>query len=189
MLPSKPPGENRGDVPFLLRFIATGFFAGYIPWASGTFGSLVALLIYAIPGAEHPVIQSLLIVVSFAVGVPAAAHVAAAEGHRLTASAAATKAIFQPRERHHSPDPSIVVVDEMLGMWLALFLLPKTLIAAIVAFVLFRAMDVVKPPPARQAEQFGNGWGIMLDDAVAGVYANLLTRVVLFLLFHFTGVI
>ncbi len=167
---SRPP-----EAPFLARFIATGFYSGYIPWASGTFGSIVGLLIYAIPGVEQPLWLSLLIVLGFAAGVVSAAHVARAEGHRLTKTAAATKAIFQP-EAHATPDPSIVVIDEIVGMWISLLLLPKGFVPALIAFFAFRAFDILKPPPARQLERIPDGWGIMLDDVIAGLYANIVTQ-------------
>ncbi len=176
---SGPPGNGDGsDVSFLTRFIATGFYAGYIPWASGTFGSLIGLGLFLIPGVGDPLPFAFLFVAGFAVGVLTSGKVATVEGHRLTRTAATTKAIFQAGE-HTVPDPSIVVVDEIVGMWAALFLLPKTLPAYLLAFALFRIFDVVKPPPARQVERLGNGWGIMLDDLVAGVFANILTHMVI----------
>jgi phosphatidylglycerophosphatase A len=76
-------------------------------------------------------------------------------------------------ERTLGEDPSVVVIDEVVGMWISLILLPKTIAATVMAFLLFRLFDILKPPPARQSERFRNGWGIMTDDVVAGVYANL----------------
>ncbi len=175
---SKDSSDGGSRLPFLTRFIATGFFSGYIPWASGTFGSLVGLAIYAIPGAENPIILLVLIAAGFAGGVYTSGRVAEAEGHRLSATAAATKSIFQPGA-HAVPDPSIVVIDEIVGMWLSLACMPKSLPAMLIAFFLFRILDILKPPPARQVERFAHGWGIMLDDVVAAVYANILTRVIL----------
>ncbi|MCK7519211.1 MAG: phosphatidylglycerophosphatase A [Ignavibacteriales bacterium] len=64
-------------------------------------------------------------------------------------------------------------------MWVSLFLLPFSWTAWILAFVLFRLMDILKPEPARYLERFQDGWGIMLDDVVAGIYANLGARVLL----------
>lgn len=163
----------------LSRFIATGFYSGHLPWASGTWGSLVGLLIAAIPGAEQTGILLALILVGIVVGVPAAGAVARAEGHKLSKVAAATKATFQPGA-HTSPDPSIVVIDEIVGMWVTLVALPKSLIAYLLAFFAFRIMDIMKPDPARQLERIPNGWGIMLDDVVAGIYANLAAHAILF---------
>ncbi len=82
-------------------------------------------------------------------------------------------------EKQFGDDPSIVVIDEVVGMWISLLFLPKTLLVATLAFLLFRAHDIVKIPPARQLEAVPNGFGIMLDDVVAGIYANISLRMVL----------
>ena len=102
-------------IPFATKLIATGFFSGYIPWASGTFGSLVGVLIYLIPGVERAEILAALIFVGFGAGVFTSAIVARAVGNQLTASAAKTKEIFQGGT-HAVPDPSIVVIDEIVGV-------------------------------------------------------------------------
>lgn len=181
MTASDPPdnGEPVGRLSFLTKLVATGFFSGYIPWASGTFGSLVGVLLYLIPGAQNPPVLLLLILLGFVAGILAGGRVAEVEGHRLSATAAATKAVFQPGD-HSVPDPSIVVIDEIVGMWIALLLNPVTPLAIGTAFVLFRAFDIIKPPPARQLEKIPHGWGIMLDDVVAAVYANILTHIIMF---------
>lgn len=163
---------------FAARCIATFCFLGRIPWASGTFGSLAALMLYAIPGVEQPGILGTLILAAFAAGVPSAAAVARMEGHRLTRSAETAKEMFHGSD-HGTPDPSSVVIDEVVGMWIALLLLPKSFPVAIAAFVLFRFLDIIKPQPARALERLPNGWGIMLDDVVAGLYANLILHVIL----------
>lgn len=171
------PSATGERVPFLVRFLATGFYAGYAPWASGTFGTLVGILIYLLPGAEHPAVLGGIIVLGLFVGVPAAAAVSRAEGNRLTKSAEWTKAKFQP-EHHDVSDPSMVVIDEMVGIWVTLLLLPKSSLIVLCAFIAFRAMDILKPQPARAVERLPNGWGIMLDDVVAGLYANLIVQVI-----------
>jgi phosphatidylglycerophosphatase A len=175
--PEAPEGNR---VPFAVRFIATGFFTGYIPWASGTFGSLAGLLLFLIPGAGTAGVLPVLLVLGFAIGVYTAGRMADAEGNRLSRSAAAAKAMFQPGA-HAQADPSIVVIDEILGMWVSLAGVGTGPAPFITAFMLFRLFDVLKPEPARSVERLPRGWGIMLDDVVAGVYANAGTRVVLFL--------
>jgi phosphatidylglycerophosphatase A len=169
-------------VPFAVRFIATGFYTGYIPWASGTFGSLAGLLLFLIPAAcDAPGAVFIgLIVPGFGLGVYTAGRMAEAEGNTLSRSAAFTKALFQPGT-HEQPDPSIVVIDEIIGMWISLAGIGLRPAAFITAFMLFRIFDVLKPEPARWLERLPGGWGIMLDDVVAGLYANAGTRVVLFL--------
>jgi phosphatidylglycerophosphatase A len=141
----------------LATLIATGLGSGYSPWAPGTAGSLVGLLLF-VPLALAPLVAQLAATVSvFAVGVWAATATARRTGLK---------------------DPGLVVVDEIAGMWVALLLMPFTAEVAVVAFFAFRAMDIVKPYPARDLEHLPEGWGIMADDVMAGVYANLLVRVV-----------
>jgi phosphatidylglycerophosphatase A len=74
-------------------------------------------------------------------------------------------------------DPGMVVVDEIAGMWASLMLLPWSAGTAVAGFLLFRVMDVVKPYPARSLESLPRGWGIMADDLMAGLYANLTLRI------------
>jgi phosphatidylglycerophosphatase A len=156
--PHKP---NRvGQVPFPARFIATGLFSGYSPVAPGTAGSLVGLAFYLIPGFDSPGVLASASVVIFFTGVLAAAQM----------------------ERALGDDPPVVVIDEVVGMWISLLFLPKTVPLACLAFLFFRGFDIVKPPPARWLEQYGNGWGIMLDDVAAAVYANAAVRLMMLLL-------
>ncbi|HUN65579.1 MAG TPA: phosphatidylglycerophosphatase A [Bacteroidota bacterium] len=158
---ASPARQNTPEpVPgWLTRFIATGFFSGYSPVASGTAGSLVGLLIYFIPGASDTRVLLPLTIAVLILGV-------------LTS---------RKMERAYGEDPSIVVIDEIAGMWISLLFIRKSIIAAIAAFFLFRLFDIVKPPPARQAERLGGGVGIMLDDVFAAIYANLLLRAAGFL--------
>jgi phosphatidylglycerophosphatase A len=174
----KPNDREAARVPFLARLIATGFYSGYIPWAPGTWGSIVGIILYAIPGAEQALIPMILL--GFVGGTLAARKVADAEGHRLTRMAELTKSVFQPGT-HDVVDPSIVVVDEIVGMWIALLWLPKEILPVILAFVFFRIFDIVKPEPARMVEKIPYGLGIMLDDAIAGIYANLATHVLYYI--------
>ena len=172
-----PPVEPtpQPPVPIWVRVVATGFFSGYIPWASGTFGSLVGLLLWLIPGVHAPEVLSPLLAAGFFLGVYTSGEVAAREGHVLTRSAAAAKRLFQAGSPAHA-DPSIVVIDEIIGMWIALFGLAPELYTCAIAFIAFRAFDILKPEPARSSEALPGGWGIMLDDVFAGLYANVATR-------------
>jgi phosphatidylglycerophosphatase A len=146
----------RGSTAAML--VATALGAGYSPVAPGTAGSLVGLLLFWPLHALGPGVQlAALAGVSF-LGVWCSTAVAAAVGRK---------------------DPGLVVVDEVAGMWTSLLWVPFTPAAAALAFVAFRVMDVLKPYPARQLEALPGGWGIMCDDLMAGVYANLLTQVLL----------
>jgi len=150
-VPAAPP---RADL--LSTIIATGLGSGFSPIAPGTAGSAVGLLLFW-PLQRLPLYAQVAAVVTmFAVGVVAATRVARGLGLE---------------------DPGLVVVDEVVGMWISLLMLPFTPATAIAGFVLFRIMDVLKPYPARQLESLPGGWGIMCDDVMAGIYANLLLRV------------
>lgn len=136
--------------------VATGFGSGYSPVAPGTAGSAVGLLLFW-PLAGRPPGQVLAATaVLVLLGILAAHHAARGLGQK---------------------DPGLVVVDEVAGQWVSLLLLPFTLGTALAAFFLFRLMDVVKPWPARDLERLPGGLGIVADDLMAGVYANLLLRV------------
>jgi phosphatidylglycerophosphatase A len=139
-------------------FLATGFGSGYSPFAPGTAGSAVGLVLFWPMRLMAFPYQLALLGITFALGVASATVVA---------------------KRLGIEDPGIVVVDEIVGMWISLLLLPFTLFTALAGFVLFRVMDVWKPYPARDLEALPGGWGIMLDDVMAGVYANLVLRVIL----------
>ncbi|MCK4596643.1 phosphatidylglycerophosphatase A, partial [bacterium] len=84
-------------------------------------------------------------------------------------------------ERQLGQDPSQVVVDEMVGFWIALFALPRSLILVAIGFFLFRLFDIWKPFPIRRTERLREGWGIMVDDALAGIYTNVLLQLALIL--------
>ena len=135
--------------------VATGFGAGYSPVAPGTAGSLVGLLLFW-PLVGRPWAQVLTATVLVVmVGTAAGDHVARRLGRK---------------------DPGLVVVDEVAGQWVSLLFLPTGLGITAAAFFLFRLMDVLKPWPARDLERLPGGLGIMADDVMAGIYANLLVR-------------
>jgi phosphatidylglycerophosphatase A len=140
------------------KLVATLGYAGYSPIAPGTAGSAVAMVAYLAglaAGVKWGVLGwSVSIAVVYAVGV-------------YTAGA---------MEREWGHDPGPVVIDEALGYMVTVAGLPVSLTTALVAFFLFRGLDIVKPPPARHSERLPGGWGIMTDDLVAGVYGNLLLR-------------
>jgi len=140
----------------LARLIATWFGCGNAPIGPGTAGSLAALVIAwpLVHYANWPPLWFLLPVVALTGPGIWAAGVTARETQQK--------------------DPQFVVVDEVLGQWLALAgartLNVKSWIAA---FVLFRLFDIWKPPPVRQLEALPGGTGIVADDLMAGVYAAL----------------
>ena len=135
--------------------VATAFGSGYSPIAPGTAGSAVGLLLFWPLHLLPVAAQVAAVVILFFAGVAASTRVARGVGLE---------------------DPGIVVVDEVVGMWTSLLFLPLTPVTAVAGFVLFRILDVFKPYPARQFESLPGGWGIMSDDLMAGIYANLLLR-------------
>ncbi|MDP2209021.1 MAG: phosphatidylglycerophosphatase A [Bacteroidota bacterium] len=152
--------QSSKNIPFTARIIATGLFTGYSPIAPGTAGSALGLTIFFISGVGDTYFFIPLIIITFFIGV-------------LTSSIL---------EKSLGSDPSVVVIDEIVGMWISLLFLPSNLIIMISAFLLFRIFDIVKPFPCRRAEKLKLGWGIMLDDVIAGIYANLLLQIAVLVL-------
>jgi len=137
-------------------FIATCGYLGYVPVAPGTFGSAAGLVVFAaLRWSGSPALELAVIILLFAVGV-------------WSANAA---------ERHFGGvDPAPVILDEVVGMLITLAFLPVNITGAIVGFLLFRLLDVVKPWPANRLEALHGGLGVMADDAMAGVYGNVAMR-------------
>ena len=143
-------------------FLATVAYCGYFPVAPGTVGSGAGLLVYCLVWwTQSRALEVVLIIAIFAAGTWAATHA----------------------ERYFGGiDPGPVVIDEVLGQLVTLAFIPVGWRAALIDFVLFRIYDVIKPYPANRLEKFHGGFGIMSDDAAAGVYANITLRVVMWLL-------
>jgi phosphatidylglycerophosphatase A len=136
--------------------LATTLGVGFIPYAPGTFGSAAGLLLWWLLPSSLPV-QAGAIVIIFLVG-SWSGHVA---------------------ERHFgASDPPPVVIDEVMGMWITLLLNPVGWQGALIGFLLFRLFDVIKPYPADRLERLRGGFGVMADDGMAAVYANMALRAV-----------
>jgi len=141
----------------LVKMFASGFFIGYVPVASGTIASVLAILLYYVPGFEKLIVLGPVLLLSIPVGIKASAVM----------------------EKRYGHDPAEVTIDEITGMWISLLLLPKKLMVIIIAFCLFRLIDVLKPYPIRKIDSLSGGLGIMLDDIVAGLYTNIMIRLLL----------
>jgi phosphatidylglycerophosphatase A len=146
----------------LAVFIATAGYAGYFPIAPGTVGSAVGLLVYALVWwTGSTAVEVVLIAGLFALGVWAGTIA----------------------ERYFGGvDPGPIVMDEVVGMLITLAFIPVGWSAALAGFFLFRVFDVIKPFPAGRFEALHGGLGVMADDAMAAVYANLSLRLVMWLL-------
>jgi phosphatidylglycerophosphatase A len=140
----------------LAVFIATVGYCGYFPIAPGTVGSAAGLVFYLLVWwTQSPVVEVSLIVLLFLAGVWAG----------TTA------------ERYFGGiDPGPIVMDEVVGMLITLAFIPVGITGALAGFVLFRIFDVIKPFPAGRFERLHGGLGVMADDAMAAVYANLVLR-------------
>jgi phosphatidylglycerophosphatase A len=143
----------------LAVFIATVGYCGYFPIAPGTVGSAAGLVFYlAVWWAQSPVFEVALILVLFAAGIWAG-----------TTS-----------ERYFGGiDPGPIVMDEVVGMLITLAFIPVSITGALIGFLLFRIFDVIKPFPAGRFEKLHGGLGVMADDAMAAIYANIALRIIL----------
>lgn len=141
--------------------LATGFGSGYSPVAPGTAGSAVGLLFVWAMSLLDLTGQVAFTLVVTVLSVIAADIVAKSVGLK---------------------DPGLIVADEIAGMMVTMVAIPLTAKSLLLGFILFRVMDVVKPPPARQFERFKGGVGIVADDLMAGVYAQLALRGLLMLI-------
>lgn len=143
-----------GSKPFNLSYIlATGFGVGSMPFAPGTWGTMLgmALLAPLVWLGLDVRLHLLLILLGFVVGVSVCGRVARRLGIK---------------------DPSIIVFDEIVGVWVSLLLVPLSWFWWLLAFGLFRLFDVLKPWPVNKADRnLDGGLGIMLDDLLAGLYA------------------
>jgi phosphatidylglycerophosphatase A len=132
--------------------IASAGGAGYSPVAPGTVGSLVTLVaLWLIPFTRPALVVTLVSVT--VVGIWAGSRVERALGVK---------------------DPGVIVIDEVAGMLLSVLLVPRTVPVLVCAFLLFRLFDIWKPFPARESQTLSGGFGVMVDDLVAGVYALVL---------------
>ncbi len=145
--------------------VGTFFGAGLMRPGPGTYGSVAAVLLWfgAIhwwhPGATAQAVGTLIAaVLATAIGIPAATIVARESGR---------------------DDPGHVVIDEVAGQWFALIAIPADWRHAALALLLFRLLDITKPPPVRQLERLHGGTGIMLDDVAAGLIALALGHLAL----------
>ena len=150
------PGSN-GARSRWAWIVATFFGAGFGKPGPGTWGSIGAVLVWAAAAWALPAGSGTLllwlacaIVAATAIGVPASTIVARESGRE---------------------DPQFVVIDEVVGQWIALLACPRDWAHALIALVLFRLFDITKPWPIRRLEDLPEGWGIVFDDVAAGLYA------------------
>ena len=129
------------------RFVATFFYIGKLPFAPGSWGSLGALLLWLLLPVTFSV-QLSVIIILFVLGVYSSSRMA------------------KYLDDH---DPSEVVIDEVVGMGISLFMLPHNFLLYLLSFILFRVFDILKPSFIYRIQNLSGGWGIMLDDVLAGL--------------------
>ena len=148
----------------MAKLVISGLGTGYLRPAPGTWGSLGPCAIFLAIGhgaGNRLAAQAVMIAIVVLASVGCVALGRWAEIH------------------YGKKDPSYCTADEWAGQALALIALPASIWSVLAAFVAFRVLDIIKPPPARQAEKLPAGWGILTDDLVSGLYANVLCQVVL----------
>jgi len=141
--------------------LASLFGIGFIPFMPGTFGSLAAFGIYMLIPASfwfygQYILMGLLLVLSLA-------------------------AVFISRaaEKILGEDAGSIVIDELLGYFVATLFLPHNWLIGLYAFILFRVFDIAKPFPIYRSQRISGGWGVVIDDLIAGLYANLLIQILI----------
>ena len=136
----------------ITNFLISGFYVGYIKYAPGTIASFLALLIYYfIPSIfiYQTMILLFLLIIAFYL-------------------------CFLYSENSLIKDPSYIVIDEIVGMYIAVFMLPKSILLYIVAFLLFRFFDIYKPCIINKSQNLDFGIGIMVDDILSGIFSLII---------------
>jgi phosphatidylglycerophosphatase A len=141
-----------------ILLLATGFGVGYSPVAPGTLGTLVAILIYYFLSEISPPLYEITLIGFFFLSVWVSEN---------------AERFFRKK------DDQRIVIDEIIGFLTTMLWVPKTIRFVIIGFFLFRFFDILKPFPIRRLEKgFKGGFGVVLDDVVAGVYANIVLRLI-----------
>jgi len=141
---------------WIVRFLATGFFVGYSPFAPGSMGTLLALMLYAILPTTVTFYWMLILFLII--------------GGTLISNLA--------ENILGETDSPKIVIDEICGYFITMAFLPKTVSLMIIGFVIYRLLDIVKIYPTRKLEMLPGGIGVMLDDIYAGVITNLILHIV-----------
>lgn len=143
---------------FLVKIVASVFFIGYLPLIPGTFGSLAGIgLFYLLQGSGWAV-YFLTILCVLVLGL-------------LTSS--------KMESLLNKKDPGCIVIDEVVGMLIALSFMPADLRIVILGFLIFRILDTLKPYPAGRLQNLHGATGVMADDLIAAVYTNIVLQIIL----------
>lgn len=138
----------------IIKIISTFFYIGYLPFIPGTFGSMAGVFLYYLLKKDPILLSCILIILGFLVSGPA---------ERIL----------------NKKDARCIVIDEVCGMLLSLSFLPYDIKIVVLAFILFRILDALKPFPLDRLQRLKGSPGIMADDLVAGLYTNIILQIVL----------
>jgi phosphatidylglycerophosphatase A len=139
-------------------FLATGFGVGYSPLAPGTLGTLIAIPVYYFLSEIPPPVYEITLIGFFFLSVWISEN---------------AEVFFRKK------DDSRIVIDEMMGFLITMLWVPKTTLFIIVGFILFRFFDILKPFPIRHLEKrLEGGFGVVLDDVMAGIYSNIILQII-----------
>lgn len=156
--------KKLGIAPRFHEILSTGLYTGLLPGAPGTYAAFTALVIWYLLYLILSPLALTLTTLALIVGI--------------TVVGAWTSSVM---ERYWGPDPRAVVIDEYVGCWIPLLVAPAaeyTWIFALAGFALFRVIDITKPLGCRRIEQVcPGGWGVMMDDVLAGTYALIIVYV------------
>ena len=141
---------------FLVKTVSTFFYVGYFPLIPGTAGSVAAIFLFFLI-KNNPLTYLAALLTLLILG--------------FLVSGAAEKIM-------RKTDPPCLVIDEVCGMLIGLLFLPYDIRLVIIAFLIFRILDTLKPYPISSFEKLKGGWGIMSDDIIAGLYTNLILQAV-----------
>lgn len=139
-----------------IKFITSFFYLGHSPFMPGTMGSLGGLAVYFLVRSNE-VLYGFIIIFLFFLGV-----LFAGEAEKI----------------YRRKDAGMIVIDEACGMLLALYFVPSSMFSVILGFLLFRLLDILKPPPAKSVERLAGSMGIMFDDVIAAIYTNLILQII-----------
>ena len=143
----------------IVIFVATGFFTGFLPTMPGTWGTFAGIPLVIISHRLTSIMQAIVTVVFVTVAVYIAGR---------------AELLFEDR------DARPIVIDEMVGFLITLLWLPLNFLTLCLGFVLFRLFDIVKPPPISTVEKrLQSGWAVVMDDVLAGIFANVTLRFLL----------
>jgi phosphatidylglycerophosphatase A len=165
--PNESPRENGSK--FVLDLIASGFYSGHCPHISGTCGTLAAALLAYLTMLFYPTCLNFTTLLPFTMALFFL-------GVWVSNKALALQ-IYDARQ-----DPKQIVIDEFVGYYVSILTVTPSPLALLIAFLWFRAFDIIKPPPVKQFERLPGGWGIMADDVVAGIMALATTKACLYYL-------